>query len=336
MGRIRGTVYNRIFNEKDWAEVNIENKRLLVDFIEEYKQRKMKEKTVKQYEQDLKNVLIYIKNNLENRSILELNKKDFRRFSLWLSQDLKLSNARVNRLMSSVRSLLTYAEEDDDYDYDNNIAKKVKGLPKEAIRTNEQDFFLTYDQVIRLRNELIERGKLQYAVQLMVMFDSGGRRNEVHQIKKSDILEGNKTNTVVGKRGKVFPLVYLNDTKELIERYLKERGEDDIECLWISGFGENKSSATYESLYKRVLYMSKVLSQIEGKEINFFPHSLRHSRTECLLTGSDPRIIDPKTGEPKKFTLEETQKFLHHSDPKTTLGYSKDHTEEIIDNMFNF
>jgi hypothetical protein len=55
-----------------------------------------------------------------------------------------------------------------------------------------------------------------------------------------------------------------------------------------------------------------------------------------MLQGLDPRIIDKLTGLPKKFTLEQVQVFLHHSDPKTTLDYSKDHTEEIIDNMFDF
>ena len=80
----------------------------------------------------------------------------------------------------------------------------------------------------------------------------------------------------------------------------------------------------------------KVLSDLENKEINIFPHSYRHSRCECLLQGEDLRIIDKQTGMPKKFTLEQVQVYLHHSDPKTTLDYSKDHTEEIIDNMFDF
>lgn len=336
MSNKRGTVYNRIFTEKDWKEVNVDNKNLLDDFIEEYKQRKMKESTIIQYNSDLKKVLIYIKSHLGNKSILDLNKKDFRRFSLWLSSDLQLSNARVNRMMSSVRSLLTYAEDDDDYEYDNNLAKKVKGLPKEAVRTNEDNFFLTFEQIMKLRQELINRGKLQHAVLLMVMYDSGGRRNEVFQVQKNGLLDGNKTNIVVGKRGKTFPLVYLNDTKELIKQYLIERGEDEIDSLWIIGTGENKKPTTYENIYKRVIYMSNVLSEIESKEIQFFPHSLRHSRIECLLTASDTRIIDEKTGKPKKFSLEEAQVFAHHSDPKTTLDYSKDHTEDIIDNMFNF
>jgi integrase/recombinase XerD len=331
----RGRVYNRIFDEEEWKEVNEENKNIIDDFLEEYKQRKMKPSTIEQYRNDLRIVMIYIKRKLNNKCIFELNKKDFRRFSLWLTEELKVSNARANRLMSAVRSLLSYCEEDDDYDYSNNVAKKVKGLPKEPVRTNEDDFFLSFDQIMRLREELIKRGMLQHAVLLMLMFDSGARRNEVYQVKKHGLLEGNKTNIVTGKRGKQFPLIYLDDTKELIRMYLEERGEDDIDSLWIVGSGENKRPATYQTLYDRIITMSKILSEIEGRKIEFFPHSLRHSRIECLLQGQDTRLIDEETGKPKKFRLEEVQIFAHHSDPKTTLQYAKDHTDDIIDNMFN-
>lgn len=331
----RGRVYNRIFDEVEWKEVNPINKNAVEDFLEEYRQRKIKPSTIHQYFHDLRIVLLYIKRKLNNKSIFELGKKDFRRFSLWLSEDLKLSNARTNRLMSAVRSFLTYCEDDDEYEYDNNVAKKVKGLPKEAVKTNEDDFFLTFEQVMKLREELIKRGKLQHAVLLMLMFDSAGRRNEIAQVTKHGLTEGNKTNIVVGKRGKTFPLVYLNDTRELIKQYLEERGEDSIDSLWIVGKGENKRPASYESLYERVVYMSKVLSEIEGKKIEFFPHSLRHSRCECLLEGHDTRLLD-ENGNPKKFSLQEVQEFMHHSDPKTTQDYAKDHTEENIDKMFGF
>lgn len=331
----RGRVYNYIFNEEEWKLVNNENKLMIEDFLEEYRQRKIKDSTLKQYFNDLRIVMLYIYRKLGNKAITELNKKDFRRFSLYLSEELKVSNARANRLMSAVRSLLTYIEDDDDYEYDNNIAKKVKGLPKEAVKTNEDDFFLSFDQVMRLREELINRNKLQDATLLMLMFDSAARRNEAFQITKHGLLDGNRTNEVVGKRGKKYKPVYLNDTKELIGMYLEQRGEDDIDSLWIMGKGENKKPVTYGALYDRVVAMSKILSEIEGKTIEFFPHSLRHSRIECLLQGQDTRILD-KEGKPKKFTLEEVQVFVNHSDPKTTQSYAKDHTNEIVDNMFGF
>jgi len=332
----RGRVYNPIYTKQEWELVNPKNKEAMNDFLEEYRQRKKKKGTIDAYFQDLRIIMLYVKRFCDNKSIFDLGKKDFRRISIWFSDELKLSNARANRLMSSVRSMLSYAEDDDETEYENNVARKVKGLPKEPVKTNEDDFFMTFDQVWRVREELLKRGKLQLAVLHMLLFDSGGRRNEVFQIKKQDVQEGNKTNIVVGKRGKSFPLVFLNDTRELVRQFISERGEDNLDSIWITGKGENKREVTYGALYDRVVAISSILSELEGKELNIFPHSYRHSRAEVLLQGQDPRIIDPLTGLPKKFTLEEVQLFLHHSDPKTTQDYAKDHSEEMIDTMFNF
>jgi site-specific recombinase XerD len=331
----RGRTYNRIYTDADWQQVNQENKDIMQDFIEEYKQRKMKESTIKQYQNDLRIVLIYILKKRNNKTITDLKKKDFRSFSIWLSDELKVSNARTNRLMSAVRSMLTYVEDDDEYDYDNNIAKKVHGLPKDPVRTNEDDFFLSFEQVMKLRKDLIKRDQLQDAVLLMLAFDSAGRRNELFQVKKDNLINSNKTNIVIGKRGKTFQLVYLNDTKELIKQYLEQRGEDDIESLWVRGEGDKKSEVTYNTLYERIVKMSDILSELEGKDIEFFPHSLRHSRCECLLQGLDPRLKD-KDGKVRKYTLEDVAVFMHHSSTDVTKSYSKDHSEDVIDDMFNF
>lgn len=328
----RGKVYNRVYTPELWEKVNKENKMIMSDYLEEYKQRKKSKGTIDQYFNDLRIVFIFILTELNNRSILDLNKKDFRRFNIWC-QDKGMSNARVNRLMSAVRSMLTYVEDDEDYSYEINYASKVKGLQKEPVRVDEDDFFMTYEQIVAIKEELLKRGELKLAVLHMILFDSAGRRNEVHQIQKKGLLDGNKTNIVVGKRGKKFPLIYLDDTKLLIKQYLEERGEDDIEGLWIIGKGENKKPASYESLYDWVLKIAKIFSEMEGREINIFCHSYRHSRIESLLQGTDTRLLD-KDGKPRVYALEEVQKFAHHSSSDVTASYARDHSEDIIDDMF--
>ena len=333
MNNKRGKVYNRIFTTEKWNLVNNENKDVMEDFLEEYTQRQKKKSTLVQYRNDIRIILIYILEKCGNKSILELRKKDFRRLNIYLSQEKGMSNARVNRLMSATHSLLTYCEDDDEYDYDINVSLKVKGLPKKPVRVDEDDFFFSFDQFIAVRDELIKRKEYKLAALHSLLFDSGGRRNEIFQINKENILDGNKTNIVVGKRGKLFVLVYLNDTKDIIKQYLDDRGNDDIPNLWIIGKGENKKPATYEDIYLWVVKISKLFSEIEHKNIQIFPHSYRHARAECLLQGEDSRLKD-KDGNNKKFTLEQVQAFLHHSDPSTTLSYAKDHSEDIVDNMF--
>ena len=326
-------VYNKIYTPELYEQVNPVNKEILDDFIMEYKQRKKAKSTVSQYYFDLRIILIYILQKYNNKSILELTKKDFRNISILLSDEKGLSSSRVNRLKSAMNSMLTFCEDDDNYNYDINYAKKVAGLPKEKVRTNSNDFFITYDEIVKVTEKLLEIGDLQTAVMWNIGFDSAGRRNEVFQINKQGLLNGNKTNIVKCKRGKMFPLIYLDNTKELIAKYLTERGEDNIDSLWIKENKKNKEPVTKDALYSRILKCSKILSEIRGEECNIFFHSLRHSRIECLLQGQDPRLKNPD-GTNRKFSLEECQVFAHHSDPATTQSYAKDHTDEQIDCMF--
>lgn len=71
----RGRIYNNFYTPELWEQVNKKNKRILDDFIAEYKQRKMSKGTIAGYRNDLRIILIYILKELDNRCILELNKR---------------------------------------------------------------------------------------------------------------------------------------------------------------------------------------------------------------------------------------------------------------------
>lgn len=331
----RGRIYNKIFTPELWEQVNPENKALLDDFMAEYRQRKKAKTTIDAYYQDARIIFIYVLKYLNNRSVLELKKKDFRGLSIWLSEDCGMSANRVNRLKSTINSILSYAEDDDEYAYDNNLAKKVKGLPRERVRDNDDDFFFTFDEFIKVREILIERGRLQDAVLLSLGFDSAARKSELYQVVKHGLLDGNKTNVVIGKRGKKFPLIYLDDTREIIRMYLEERGDDDIDSLWIKGSGDNKSTINKDALYDRMRSISKIFSEVRGEPCNIFMHTMRHSRLECLTQGTDTRVLD-EDGNPKKFTLDKVKVVAHHESVQTTEGYLKCHDEDTINEMFGF
>lgn len=331
----RGRIYNNFYTPELWNQVNKENKRILDDFLAEYKQRKKSKNTINSYFQDLRIILIYILKEHENKSVLEMSKKDFRGMSLYFTEECGMSPARTNRLKSSINSLLTFCEEDDDYDYQINMAKKVKGIPRERVKDDDDDFFFTFEEFIKVRDILVKKGKLQAAVLWSLGFDSAGRRNELFQVTKYGLIDGNKTNTVVGKRGKKFCLVYLDDTKELIRQYLEQRGEDNIDSLWYKNLNGERVPITSDALYDRICSISKILSEVRGEECSIFPHSMRHSRLECLAQGTDTRLLD-ENGNPKKFPLEQVQIFAHHSDVSTTQSYLKDHSDDTINQMFGF
>jgi len=331
----RGRVYNNFYTPELWDQVNKQNKRILDDFLAEYRQRKMSKGIISGYYNDLRIILIYVLKELNNRCVLELNKKNFRGLSIYLSEDCGMSSSRVNRMKSAINSMLTFCEEDDDYEYEINHAKKVKGLPRERVKDDEDNFFFSFDEFIQVRDILVEQGKLQLAVLWSLGFDSAGRKNELYQVEKHGLFDGNKTNVVIGKRGKKFPLVYLYDTKELIRQYLDDRGDDDIDSLWIKGSGINKSTITKDVIYDRICQISRILSKVRNEECHIFPHTMRHSRLECLSQGTDTRLLD-SNGIPIKYPLEQVQVFAHHSDVSTTQSYLKNHDDDTINEMFGF
>lgn len=322
----RGTVYNRIFNEEDWLQVNQDNKNIMEDFLEEYKQQKKKQSTIDQYKNDIRIVLIYVLKQLKNKCVLELTKKDFRRFNLWL-QEKGMSASRVNRMMSAVRSMLTFCEDDDDYEYDVNVALKVKGLPKEDVR---EIYFLTDEQVVLIREELRSREEYIKMLLLDLAYDSGGRRNELYQVKKEGLLEKNNTNIVIGKRGKKFPLLYFSRTKESLKLYLEQRGEDDIESLWVVGKKE-KRMVSYQTIYEWFVYMSEILKELTGEDIPFNAHSLRHSLINNLHDGT--HYILTELGR-DKIELNELKLLVNHSNISTTESYLRDNSNDLLESTF--
>ena len=243
---------------------------------------------------------------------------------LWL-QGKNLSNARINRLMSACRSMLTFAEEEEDYEdlITSNPAQKVKGLTKESVR---DIIFLTWSEVEIIYNELKSQERYQEALLLALAIDSAGRKNELHQVTKSCISnDGNFTKEVIGKRNKRFRLMYNDMTKEAYKLYMEQRGEDDIESLWVTERGEKKEISA-DGLYGWVVSWRKILEDKTGeyKELNV--HSLRHISLELLSTGE--HYLAKKLG--KKFELHELKLLAHHSDLSTTDSYLKNKDDDLL------
>ena len=262
---------------------------------------------------------------LGNKEFHKLKKKHFRNMVLFFKEK-GMSNARVNRLKSSVSSMLEFASNEEDYEdlMEINYASKVKGLQKESVR---DIVFLSWDEVEIIYNELKEQERYQEALLLALAIDSAGRRNELFQVKKDSITEdGSFTNEVIGKRGKKFRLMYNDLTKEAYDLYMKQRGEDDIDSLWIIGKGENKRPATYDALYNRVVSWRKILLDKTGEYKELNAHSWRHISLELLSTGE--HYLCKKLG--KKFELNELKLLAHHNDLSTTDSYLRDKSDDML------
>ena len=321
---------NSFYSDKLYEKVSKENKEILEDYILEMKSTGKSEKTIYQYVADIKMFYCYGYSATNNKSILELKKRDFRRFFLTL-QDNGASSARINRIQCSLRNMLEFVTNDDDIyeDYEINVMKGIKGLQKEEVR---EIFFLTNEQIELIIDKLIEKKKYQLALYLSISYESAARRNEVFQIQKHGFLERNKTNEVIGKRGKKFQLFYFNRSKEIAEMYFKQRGEDDIDSLWIIGRGEKKRPAKYESLYNWTVSFRKILEKETGEYLEFNPHSYRHSSLEAYETGT--HWVLKELGK-EKLDINVLKALANHESIETTMSYLKNKDEELLNETFS-
>lgn len=318
--------YNKIFDEEEYKKVNRENKDLLDDFIIECKATKKKPSTIAQYYNDGRIVLLYIKQKLDNKSILELSKRDFRNFTLYYSEELGVSAARINRLMSMVRTMLEYASNEQDYNYLINNASKVKGLPKEAVREIE---FLSNDIIMELYNYFMENERYKDATLLALAYESSARKNELAQVLKNSVTDDrNCTSPVVGKRRKVFPLIYFDYTKKAAKKYLEQRGEDDIPELFVNADGK---AASPRNLYEWVVGWRKIVEQMTGEEQSFNVHSLRHSALENYSNGTHQHLIDNNM---PSIPIEKLRLIARHDNISTTQGYLAPKDDKELEDLF--
>lgn len=308
----------KIVDEYEYENlVSRKNKVLVKDFLTEKKSQRKSPNTIKQYEYDMRILLTLILRHFENKNLTDLTRKDLRNLSIVL-QERGISNARVNRQISCLRSCLEFAADDDDYEYEHNVGSRVKGLPKAPVR---EITFLTEEQIFWLRDQLLNRNETLKAMYLMISYISAARKNEVHQVTKHGLTERFLTNTVTGKRGKKFRLYYDNDVQRLVKQYLSERGEDAFPQLFVRVYktGERRplSVSTFNEWCE---YFTSLLTIKEGKYIHVNPHCLRHSRLENLNRSGIP--------------IEKLKTLANHTDISTTASYLAERTEEDIAEIF--
>lgn len=313
----------RLFNENDWNNLSEDNRELYNDYLLELEANGKAKKTIQQYAFDLRAFFCYLVKEKNNKYILNLKRREFRNFFLKL-QRAGTSAARINRFESSVRNLLEFACISDDYEYQNNEMAHIKGLQKEPTR---EIVFLSDRQVNILIDELLKRRHYQRALWVSLIYDSAGRRNEVCQVKKNDFLENNQSNTVVGKRGKKFKLIYFDRTKILYKLYMRQRGEDDLDTLWITGKGDHKRALSYEASYNFVNEFREILLKRTGEEIPLNQHSFRHSALENFSNGT--HHVLKETGR-DSLNIRLLQALAHHESSSTTEGYLIDDSQEQL------
>jgi len=317
---------NIFVTKEKWEMVNAESKKLLKEFMLILRQEGRSKSTQTTYLGNSKMFLIYALDNLENKSILEVTKKDFRNYALYLRDERGLSTASHNHYISTIRSWCERLEDDEDLDYEVNACRKVKGVRIERVK---EIIFLTDKQIELLYNDLVAKGKYQMALYLSISYDSTGRRSEVMQVQKEGLYDAdrNSTNLVIKKGGKKEALIYFDRTKIAAALWLNQRGDDENPSLWIKS---GEQSRTYTSANCWCDKMSGILSGLQGKKIHFTPHCLRHSAIENMTEGSHYKCPTQRI----PYDIKAVSKLASHASTDMTNSYKKDSGMKNIEVAF--
>lgn len=323
--------YNQIYSDEIYKLSNQESKNILEDYQMELRSRNRSPKTIEQYSSDVRLFICWAYDSLNNKSLLEYKRRDFRNFILYLQSTNKSAN-RINRMMSSLRGILQYCEDDTDiYDsYIQNPMRKIKSIEKDKEEIRE-GVFLEDKEVDYLISYLVSHNKLQQALYVSLSYSSAGRRNEVLQVTKQSFLDDtvNKTNKIQGKGGKQFNLMYDKRTKLLAQKYLSQR-DDDLETLWITNKNDPRP-ISYESLHAWCISFRAILENEFDKSLPISAHDFRRSALENYENSTHHSLqymnID-------KLDLNTLKILAHHDSVQTTEGYLRDKSSDILDNLF--
>ncbi len=314
-----------IVTQEKWDEVNAGNKALLKELNLTLRQEGRSKSTIEAYMGNCKRFLVWVLDYADNRSILELKKKDFRNYSLYLKEEAGVSTASHNSYVSAVKNWCERLEDDDDTEYV-NACRKIKGVKIERVR---KITFLTDGEVERLYRELIRRKKYEKALFLALAYDSTARRSELMQVEKEGFedLARNYTNSVTKKGGKKEVMIYFDRTKEAAALYFAQRGKDDNPSLWTTYRGKARTTDNANSWCTQ---MSKILSEIEGRKIFFTPHAIRHSAIENLTEGQHYKCEIKRI----PYDIQAVSKLASHASTDMTQYYKKDKGMRSVESAF--
>jgi len=309
-----------------WLLVNEKNRKIVNEFLKQ--STTLSKETLRQYTSALRIFYYWVATECDNKPFTEIKPRDYLLYQNFLiEQGLSSSAVRLKR--SAISSLNGYVEV-----YYGEELPLFRNFVNKKIPSPEQSFVnekkpLTLDEYNRLCSELEKRKKWQELAYLKCSFSSGARRAEIRQFLKTIVLEKPKLigETKIystselrckgrGKTGKVRRLQIDEDSMTAIKKWLKVRGEDSCEFLFVS---KDKKEVKQISLERFNIWCSGLFTKIVGRRVH--PHLFRESRVTSMIVeqGKDIKIA---------------QKLLGHLSAQTTEIYLIREDEDDSDEAF--
>jgi site-specific recombinase XerD len=237
------------------------------------------------------------------------------KYRIWLSEHDTLRGEKMSLKaqayqMVVLRSFLKFMTRSgtlvlnpDKLELPKNRARRIEFLTEIEITKLIQTILndITVPAVQKARNQAI----------ILTMFGSGLRLSELLGLKIKELSQEDNQIIIQGKGGKVRSTFLAPASHEAIINYLKTRGHDTNEFLFIS-HGKNKNLEKGRALSPRMVQMMiKNYANRLGIYKKVTPHTFRHSfATKLLMQGGDLRSVQTLLGHSNIST---TQVYTHIS-----------------------
>lgn len=293
----RKTKMNKLTSPELLAEVNPNNLELRDEFLNYLKAINRSEGTVKQYRNDLDIFFCWVLQNARNKDFNKVTKRDIVAFQGWLINDNGNSPARVRRIKATVSSLSNFcenilADEEEEYENFRSIVRKIENPALEPVR---EKTVWEEPQLVKLLEELTERGDYEKACFLALAMYSGRRKAELCRFRVSDftgdklVCDGALYKSAPLKTkgrggGKMIPCYTLaKKFQPYLDAWMDKRKADNIQNEWLF---PNHANPDEHIGISTANSWAETLSRISGE--NFYWHSLRHMFTTSLAKAGIP------------------------------------------------
>lgn len=276
-------------------------------------EKKYSHHTITAYQNDLNTFQLFCNLEYGNESIATVNYAQIRNWIVSLVNS-KISNRTINRKVSSLKSFYKFLQKTKQIEASPLVKHQaLKVLKQVQVPFSEKEIFNVLDALDDGDFESV-RNKLM----VELFYSTGMRRNELINIKITDIDYVNETVKVLGKRNKERFIPLLKTVKENLLKYSVMREEVAISSPYL--FLTKNGKKIYDTLVYRVInnYFSAVSSKVKKS-----PHVIRHSfATHLLNEGADLNAVKELLGHS---SLASTQIYTHSSLGKLKEVYNQAH-----------
>lgn len=215
-----------------------------------------------------------------------------------------LKEATVNRRLSSLRSLVSYA-------YEVGACDWTLSVPGEKIEKYRDTSGVSVDQIaamLDVPDHSSLKGKRDYAI-LRLLWDNALRRGEIVKTNVGDFDQGIKSLLILGKgKGTQKERIYLSaKTAQAIQEWLSARGNlNPDEPLFIA---LDKVHKGHRLTAESIALLVKKTAKAAGIAKNMSPHRIRHSSITAALEATNGNVVI-------------VQKLSRHAKIETLLIYN--------------